>query len=215
MAHKRLLTNFELLPFFLKLEILIRLAKHSSDAIRSVLTAIPTRVISQTVTTPEVFKNMNLHHLTVQSSSLLSNSRDLIDRCVGAGNLEAHYLRGMQEYFQKENITEGLAHLQIAAQDLYDNAIYLYDIIMLSRGEPAIGKPLLDSLGWREDKTQSDNCWKNIKTSIHGVAVTRFEIYMLTYRATKATITCHRDSIATRCDTCYYFKQMKKIVFII
>ncbi|KAL0731215.1 hypothetical protein Bca4012_027309 [Brassica carinata] len=114
MAPKRIFTNFELLSFFLKLEILIRLANHSSDAIHSFLRAIPTRDITKTVTNPEVFRNMNLHHLTVQSLSLLSNYQDLIDRCVAAGNLEAHYLRGMQEYFQKENITEGLAHLQIA-----------------------------------------------------------------------------------------------------
>lgn len=44
-----------------------------------------------------------------------------MDLCLSAGNLEAHYLRGMQEYFQKENIAEGLAHLQIAEQGLYDN----------------------------------------------------------------------------------------------
>ncbi|KAL0694131.1 hypothetical protein Bca4012_061311 [Brassica carinata] len=84
---------------------------------------------------------------------------------------------------------------------------------MLSRGEPAIGKPLSDSLGWRENKARADTCWKNNKTSIHGVEVTRFEIYMTTYRGTRATITCHRDNIAYRCDTCYYLKNMNKICF--
>ncbi|WZZ74632.1 hypothetical protein YC2023_086002 [Brassica napus] len=83
----------------------------------------------------------------------------------------AHYLRGMQEYFQNENIPAGLALLQIAAQGSYDNAIYLYGIIMLCRGDPDIGKPLLDSLGWRENKARSDACWQSIKTSLHGVMV--------------------------------------------
>ena len=113
-----------------------------------------------------------------------------MDLCLTAGNLEVLYLRGMQEYFQKDNIAEGLAHLQIAAQGLYDNAIYLYGIIMLYRGDPATGIPLLDSLQWRESKARSDACWKNIKTSIHGVKVTRFQIYMITYRRTRNTITC-------------------------
>ncbi|CAN6892360.1 unnamed protein product [Brassica oleracea var. botrytis] len=43
--------------------------------------------------------------------------QNLMNLCVSAGNLEAHYLRGMQEYFQKENIADGLAHLQITAQE--------------------------------------------------------------------------------------------------
>ncbi|CAN7115572.1 unnamed protein product, partial [Brassica rapa subsp. narinosa] len=112
-----------------------------------------------------------------------------VNLCVLAGNLEAHYLRGMQEYFQNENITDG--------------------------GDPDIGKPLLDSLGWRENKARSDACWQSIKTSLHGVRVKRFEIYITIYRATRPTINCHRNDIAIRCETCYYFKQMKKFVFII
>ncbi|CAG7884117.1 unnamed protein product, partial [Brassica rapa] len=41
----------------------------------------------------------------------------MMNICVSAGNLEVHYLRGMQEYFQNENIAAGLALLQIAAQE--------------------------------------------------------------------------------------------------
>ncbi|CAG7870013.1 unnamed protein product [Brassica rapa] len=69
---------------------------------------------------------------------------------------------------------------------------------------------------WMDRKqSRSDTCWKRIKQSIYGVRVTRFEIYMTAYRITRATITCHRDNIAFRCDTCYYFKQAKVFVFII
>ncbi|WZY98937.1 hypothetical protein YC2023_071266 [Brassica napus] len=71
---------------------------------------------------------------------------------------------------------------------------------MLSRGDPTIGKPLVDLLGWRENKAGADICWKRIKQSIHGVRVTRFEIYMTAYESTKTTITC-RDNIAFRRNT--------------
>ncbi|CAN6893560.1 unnamed protein product [Brassica oleracea] len=114
--------------------------------------------------------------------------------CVSAGNLEAHYLCGMQES-SYENIAAGSD--------------------CSTRGDPDIGIPLLDSLGWRENKARSDACWQNIKTSLHGVRVKRFEIYITTYRATRPTINCHRNDITIRCETCYYFKQMKKFVFII
>uniref|UniRef100_M4DS61 AN1-type domain-containing protein n=1 Tax=Brassica campestris TaxID=3711 RepID=M4DS61_BRACM len=99
--------------------------------------------------------------------------QNLMNICVSAGNLEAHYLRGMQEYFQNENMAAGLELLEIAAQGSYDNAIYLYGIIMLCRGDPDIRKPQLDSLGWRENKARSDACWQSIKTSLHGVMVKR------------------------------------------
>nr|VDD54488.1 unnamed protein product [Brassica oleracea] len=68
-------------------------------------------------------------------------------------------------------------------------------------------------IGWRENKARSDACWQSIKTSIHGVRVKRFEICITTYKATSPTINCHRNNIAIRCETCYYFKQMKTIVF--
>ncbi|CAN6898952.1 unnamed protein product [Brassica oleracea] len=199
------------MPIFIQIQIILFLAKDSIEAFHNVLTAFPG--LGTAAKSPLVLKHLNLQFLTVQSLSSLNMYQNLMNLCVSAGNLEAHYLRGMQEYFQKENIADGLAHLQITAQGLYDNAIYLYGIIMLSRGDPAIGKPLLDSLGWRENKARSDACWQSIKTSIHGVRVKRFEIYITTYKATSPTINCHRNNIAIRCETCYYFKQMKKIVF--
>ncbi|KAL0794222.1 hypothetical protein Bca101_065599 [Brassica carinata] len=211
MAKERSLSKLELLPILIQTEIILRLAKNSRDAVRNILAAIPT--LAQAANSPLVFRNLNLYLLTVQSLSLLHSYQNLMDLCLSAGNLEAHYLRGMQEYIQKENITEWFVHLQIAAQGLYDNAIYLYGIIMLSRGKPAIGKLLSDSLGWIGNKARADACWKNIKTSIHGVEVTRFEIYMTTYRGTRTTRTCHRDNITYMCDTCYYLKQMNKISF--
>ncbi|WZZ81035.1 hypothetical protein YC2023_101607 [Brassica napus] len=89
-----------------------------------------------------------------QIIELANTSRQLLDVIgevfpglgTAAQNPLAHYLCGMQES-SYENIAAG--------------------------GDPDIGIPLLDSLGWRENKARSDACWQNIKTSLHGVRVKR------------------------------------------
>lgn len=49
--------------------------------------------------------------------------------------MEAHYIKGIQQYFHKKNTQTGLEYLKIAAEDSYDDGIYLYGIIMLCMGQ--------------------------------------------------------------------------------
>ncbi|CAN7095319.1 unnamed protein product [Brassica rapa subsp. narinosa] len=137
-----------------------------------------------------------------------------MDRCLDAGNLEAHYIRGIQEYFHKNTTTVGLFHIKIAAQGLYDNGIYLYGMIMLCRGEEEEGKAMMEKLCRRQNMGRADRCWKNIKRSLHGVNVTTLDTYLTAYVTTRATINCQRDNINVRCATCFYYKQIMKFVFV-
>ena len=74
---------------------------------------------------------------------------------------------------------------------------YLYGVIMLSKGETAIGQAMLDTLRWRENKRRADACWRRIKRSLHGITVTTLESYMTNYLNTRATITCHWDKFTS------------------
>ncbi|KAF8096418.1 hypothetical protein N665_0309s0044 [Sinapis alba] len=201
------------MPTEIQVEIFSRVAKISRAGVRNLIAAIPPLATSAAV--PLVYKNLNLHPLTIHPLASLTRYNDLMDRCLASGNLHAHYIRGIQEYFHNNNVDEGLPHLRTAAEGLYDNAIYLYGIIMLCRGETAVGQSMLDSLGWRENKKHADTCWKRIKRSIHGIKVIRLPSYTTAFMTTRATITCHPDNISDRCDTCYYYKQITKFVFII
>ncbi|KAG2295345.1 hypothetical protein Bca52824_042014 [Brassica carinata] len=67
---------------------------------------------------------------------------------------QAHYIRGIHEYFEKNNIDVGLHHIRIAAEGSYDNTVYLYGVIMLSTGHPTIGEEMLNSLQWRVNSKQ-------------------------------------------------------------
>ncbi|KAG2302722.1 hypothetical protein Bca52824_031373 [Brassica carinata] len=138
----------------------------------------------------------------------------LMERCLANGNLQAHYICGIHEYFEKNNRDVGLHHIRIAAEGSYDNAVYLYDVIMLSTGHPAIGEEMLDSLQWRVNKARADDCWRRIKRSIHRITVIQLESYITTYLNKRATITCHLDNFRSRCDECFYYKQIAKKKFI-
>ncbi|CAN7088686.1 unnamed protein product [Brassica rapa subsp. narinosa] len=110
-------------------------------------------------------------------------------KCLASGNLQAHYVQGIKQYFRYNNVDAGLPHLKFLRQHCLPN--YLYGVIMLSKGETAIGQAMLDTLRWRENKRRADACWRRIKRSLHGITVTTLESYMTNYLNTRATITCH------------------------
>ncbi|CAG7885812.1 unnamed protein product, partial [Brassica rapa] len=193
MAGNRDLSNLELMPIDMQTEIISRIARHSRRAVRNLLAAEP-----------------QYPPLTFHPRAALQRYQSLMENCLASGNLQAHYVRGIQQYFHHQNINGGLLHLQIAAEGSYEKAVYLYGVIMLAKGETAIGQAILDTLGWRQSKNRADRCWRRVKRSLHGIRVTRLESYMTAYRNTRETIACHRDNIHERCDTCYYYKQLTK-----
>ncbi|WZY87300.1 hypothetical protein YC2023_033684 [Brassica napus] len=133
-----------------------------------------------------------------------------MENCLASGNLQAHYVRGIQQYFHHQNINGGLLHLQIAAEGSYEKAVYLYGVIMLAKGETAIGQAILDTLGWRQSKNRADRCWRRVKRSLHGIRVTRLESYMTAYRNTRETIACHRDNIHERFIILGHYRLLKE-----
>lgn len=53
--------------------------------------------------------------------------------CLSAGNLEAH-VKGIQKYFEKNNPSISLHHLQTLVGGLYVDIIYIYGITMFCKG---------------------------------------------------------------------------------
>ncbi|CAH8346341.1 unnamed protein product [Eruca vesicaria subsp. sativa] len=148
------LSRLESLPQELQTEIISRVAKSSGRDVRNLMEASPR--MAKAAAQPPVYKNINLRPLTVHPRASLTKYKDLMDVTLAAGNIEAHYVRGIQEYFHKNNATVGLAHLKIAAQGSYDNGIYLYGMIMLCRGQEEEGKAMVEKLGWRQNPIRVD-----------------------------------------------------------
>ncbi|CAH8355170.1 unnamed protein product [Eruca vesicaria subsp. sativa] len=139
MANHHHTTILQSFPFFVQIRIIMLIAKHSVESFQNVLTAFSS--LGLAAKTPDVPKKLNFHELTVKSLTKIHMYQNLLSLSLSAGNLEALYLRGMEEYFKNENIFQGLEYLHLAAQGFYDNAIYLYGIIMLSRGQSSNRHP--------------------------------------------------------------------------
>ena len=203
-------SRLEQLPQEIHTEIISHAAKASRDTVRTIMTSIP--VMTKAVIHDRVYKNMQLSILTEHPLTSLTSYTDLMSRCLQAGNPEAHYVKGIQEYFHHKNTVEGLYHLHLATKGSYQNAFYLYGIVMLCRGEMEIGKNIFEKLEWQHCKTTAENCWKDIKRSLHGIHVETLPCYIATLKTVKATITCHPCTKMSRCNSCFFYKQMRKFV---
>ncbi|KAF3525673.1 hypothetical protein F2Q69_00049348 [Brassica cretica] len=104
------------------------------------------------------FQGPGVLDLQTHTVSPLSIDRfhNLMDQCLASGNIQAHYVRGIHEYFRNDNAIDGMYHLRLSAYVYYVYGVYLYDIIMLCRGEQAVSRAYLDMLGWRESPTKLD-----------------------------------------------------------
>ncbi|XP_006395910.2 F-box protein At2g35280 [Eutrema salsugineum] len=162
-----------------------------------------------------VYKTLYLRPLALHPLTTTHRYEDLMERCLTSGNAEAHYIKGIVQYFHNNNHTEGLQNLKLAAEGGYADAVYLYGIIMLCRGESEEGRAYLDKLDWQESKFKADRCWRNIKRSLHGMRIIRLPIYVATITDMRESIMCDIDDMENRCNHCYYFKQMLKFVFVI
>ncbi|XP_019101849.1 PREDICTED: F-box protein At2g35280-like [Camelina sativa] len=90
----------------------------------------------------------------------LTKYQDLMEKCIASENVQALYIKGIQEYFHKNNTETGLKHLKKAAEGSYDNNIYLYGNVKFCRGDIAEGKFWLDKLGWKQNKQRAINAGK-------------------------------------------------------
>lgn len=89
-------------------EIIARVAKISWKHVSKIMESSLTLAIE--AAQPHVYKNINLRPLTIHPLASLRRYNDLMERCLAAGNLEAHYVRGIHENFHKNNTT-GACHI--------------------------------------------------------------------------------------------------------
>lgn len=54
--------------------------------------------------TPDSYKRLRLKPLTIHPIASLNRYHDLMTKCLTAGNIEAHYGKGIQEYFEKTTL---------------------------------------------------------------------------------------------------------------
>ncbi|KAL0784299.1 hypothetical protein Bca101_000544 [Brassica carinata] len=84
-----------------------------------------------------VAKDLNLSPL-VKQPALANRYNTLVNSCLKANNLDAHFLKGMLEYFQSQNQFLGLHHIRIASKSGHLQGRYVYGVL-LSGGATTCG----------------------------------------------------------------------------
>ncbi|CAF2082793.1 unnamed protein product [Brassica napus] len=135
-----------------------------------------------------------------------------MDRCLASSNIQAHYVKGIHEYF-RNNTINGICTITRLSRWFLRR--WCNHVVR------AVGHAYIYMLGWRESPTKLDEYWRRIKTSLHGIVVARLPVYMTTYQETRAAITslcqrnlrklepperCHVNDMDNYCELCLCFK---------
>lgn len=194
--------------------------KHSRCTIIPSTTKITTRPPTMThppvppssPESPNTGESYDLSYLLDDPLDAVENYPELMEMCLRVNNPHANYIKGVHEYFGRNNVAQGLDHLKRSADGKCDVATYLYGLLMLSRGNMHEGRRYLSTLGWNTNMKRAEQCWTNVKKSLKRFHITMEDCYVENMFLLKPARRCHVNSFAKRCTRCFLYKQVMQFV---
>ncbi|CAH8363773.1 unnamed protein product [Eruca vesicaria subsp. sativa] len=176
----------------------------STDFINSLLTC---KSMNFSVDDPLIAKDLSLAPL-VKKPLLANRYKKLMDSCLGAKNVDAHYVKGTLEYFYFKNQLLGLHHLRLASKGGQKEGRYLYGLILMALGMIEKGKKILTKLTDEEGIASVKNIWETIQNSLSELNVQMKDVYEKSYASMKPEVNCHPQEINSVCAKCFHFYLM-------
>ncbi|KAG5388239.1 hypothetical protein IGI04_029780 [Brassica rapa subsp. trilocularis] len=161
---------------------------------------------------PNTGESYDLSYLLDDPLDAVENYPELMEMCLRVNNPHANYIKGVHEYFGRNNVAQGLDHLKRSADGKCDVATYLYGLLMLSRGNMHEGRRYLSTLGWNTNMKRAEQCWTNVKKSLKRFHITMEDWYVENMFLLKPARRCHVNSFAKRCTRCFLYKQVMQFV---
>ncbi|KAF2536212.1 hypothetical protein F2Q68_00019261 [Brassica cretica] len=124
-----------------------------------------------------IAKALNLSPL-VNQPSLANRYQTLVDRCLETNNIDAHFVKGMLEYFESQNQIIGLHHIHIASKGGHVQGTYVYGVLLMAIGETENGVKIINKL--TDDKRISvvEDCMANFQRSMERPFLHMKETYL-------------------------------------
>ncbi|KAG2329819.1 hypothetical protein Bca4012_020651 [Brassica carinata] len=119
----------------------------------------------------------------------------LMENLLAANNLDAHYVKGMQEFFDFDNHIMGLHHLSVASEGDHKEAKYLYGLLLMAMGMIEKGKKILSKLTDDEGLDFVEMSWEKIQTSLSQLNVRLKDEYVASYMIMQPELRCHPADI--------------------
>ncbi|WZZ78207.1 hypothetical protein YC2023_098779 [Brassica napus] len=88
-----------------------------------------------------VANDLNLSRL-VKKPALANKYKTLVETCIKANNVDAHFVKGMLEYFQSQNQILGQHHIHTASEGGHLQGRYVYGVLLMAIGQTEKGRSL-------------------------------------------------------------------------
>ncbi|CAN6891016.1 unnamed protein product [Brassica oleracea var. botrytis] len=69
-----------------------------------------------------------------------------MDACIKADNIDAHFVKGMIQFFQSQNQVLGLHHIHIASKSGHLQGRYIFGVLLMAIGETDKGIKIINDL---------------------------------------------------------------------
>ncbi|CAN6816971.1 unnamed protein product, partial [Brassica oleracea] len=76
--------------------------------------------------------------------ALANKYKTLVETCIKANNVDAHYVKGMLEYFQSQNQILGLHHIHTASEGGHLQGRYVYGVLLMAIGQTKKGVKIIN-----------------------------------------------------------------------
>ncbi|CAN6921740.1 unnamed protein product [Brassica oleracea] len=138
-----IMQTLEAMPEDMRLLIVSKVGQNSPvDYFNTVLTC---RSLNFRPDNPSVAKDLNLSPFV--KKPLLSNQYEsLMDACLKADNIDAHFVKGMIQFFQSQNQVLGLHHIHIASKSGHLQGRYIFGVLLMAIGETDKGIKIINDL---------------------------------------------------------------------
>ncbi|KAF8091273.1 hypothetical protein N665_0450s0031 [Sinapis alba] len=111
-----------------------------------------------------------------QYQSMMGNLNGCFFKCRQANNTDANFVKGVVEFFNRQNQFLGMHHLRLSAKSGHKEEMYIYRVLLITIVQIMKGKKVINKLIDNECIKMIDDCWNNIHISLRRIAPTMKDI---------------------------------------
>ncbi|KAF2564223.1 hypothetical protein F2Q70_00018916 [Brassica cretica] len=135
-----------------------------------------------------IARDLNLEPL-VKKPAQAKRYRSLMDSCLQANNVHAHFVTGMLQYFDSPNQFLGMHHLRIASKAGHLQGRYVYGVLLMAIGQTEKGVRIINKLTDEKGIETVKNCIQDFTLSLYRLDRNVKDIYVTSFTAIDKIIT--------------------------
>lgn len=152
---------------------------------------------------PLIARTLNIDPL-VRRPDLANGYGEMMGELLASNNLDAHYVKGMCEFFGSDDPVLGIHHLRLAAKGAHKEAKYLYGVLSMALGMVNKGKKILSKLTDAVGVCSIEAIWENVHASLSHLHVEMKDVYVDSLIIMGPPLNCHPPGVNTVCAECYH-----------